>query len=300
MAENEGGDHGGKSTSEPETSTRLSAVEIHDNVLAAAEKELERPVASLFFSSLASGLAIGFSFLLGGYMMSLVSEEHARQAAAVAYPVGFILVIMARSELFTENTLTPVLAVLDRRDARSVLGTLRLWAVLLAGNLIGTFIYAWVMARTNAIEPTLHPHLMRMAEHSTGAPFGEIFYKAIFAGWLIALLTWVLASTHDSFAQITLIWILTWAIGALGFRHAIVGSVEAFYRALQPGPYTMAQALANAVVPMVLGNAVGGVGLVALLNYAQVAPERGSSAQQGSKEKEPAERSGMERARAQP
>lgn len=268
-----------RSTRRPEASTRLSALEIHDNVLAGAEKELERPSLALFFSSLASGLAIGFSFLLGGYLMTLVPDRWGLAAAAAAYPVGFIFVIMGRSELFTENTLTPVLAVLDRRDAESFRGMLRLWTILLVGNLIGTFIYAWVVARTAAIAPELHPALDRLAGHATTGAFGDILYKAVFAGWLIALLTWLLAATIDTFAQLTLIWLCTAAISALGFKHAVVGSVEAFYRAFRPGEYSWGDAFAGFVVPAVIGNAIGGVLLVALLNYGQVRPERPPSAQ---------------------
>ncbi|HEU4697745.1 MAG TPA: formate/nitrite transporter family protein [Gemmatimonadales bacterium] len=268
-----------RSARRPEASTRLSAVQIHDNVLAGAEKELERSSFSLFFSSLASGLAIGFSFLVGGYLMTLVPDGWGMAAAAAAYPIGFIFVIMGRSELFTENTLTPVLAVLDRRDLQSFLGMLRLWGILLVGNLLGTFIYAWVVARTTALAPELHPELLKLAGHATAGGFGDILYKAVFAGWLIALLTWLLAATVDTFAQLTLIWICTAAISALGFRHAVVGSVEAFYRAFRAGDYGWGHAFGDFVVPAVIGNAIGGVLLVALLNYAQVRPERPPSAQ---------------------
>jgi len=256
-----------------QSGTRLTAVEIHDNILEPGKKEMERPAASLLWSSLASGLVIGFSFLAGAFASQLVSEEHRHAAAAAAYPIGFIFVIMARSELFTENTLVPVIPFLEHRDRETFLKLLRMWGLLLLGNLIGALIFGWVLARTPVVSAELHPSLTRMAAEATSGGFGQVVYAGVFAGWLIALLTWLLASTHSTGAQIALIWLCTAPISALQFRHSIAGSVEAFYRA-SAGEASWGSMLGNFVVPSVLGNAIGGVLLVALLNYGQVAPEK--------------------------
>jgi formate-nitrite transporter family protein len=256
-----------------QSGTRLTAVEIHDNILEPGKKEMERPAASLLWSSLASGLVIGFSFLASAFASQLVSEEHRHAAAAAAYPIGFIFVIMARSELFTENTLVPVIPFLEHRDRETFLKLLRMWGLLLLGNLIGALIFGWVLARTPVVSAELHPSLTRMAAEATSGGFGQVVYAGVFAGWLIALLTWLLASTHSTGAQIALIWLCTAPISALQFRHSIAGSVEAFYRA-SAGEASWGSMLGNFVVPSVLGNAIGGVLLVALLNYGQVAPEK--------------------------
>ena len=257
-----------------ESGTRLTAVEIHENIVEPGLKELERPSSALLWSSLASGLVIGFSFLGGAYAASLVTGETGKAAAvAAAYPLGFILVIMARSELFTENTLVPVVPFLERRDRDTFLALLRVWALLLAGNLVGAAVFGWTLARTRMVEPGLHAELARIAEHTTIGGFGHVLYAGIYAGWLIALLAWLLASTHATGAQMALIWLCTAPIAALNFRHSIVGSVEAFYRAAS-GSAGWGEMLGGFVVPAVIGNAIGGVLLVALLNYGQVAAER--------------------------
>ena len=256
-----------------QSGTRLTAVEIHDNILEPGKKEMERPTASLLWSSLASGLVIGFSFLASAFASQLVSEEHRHAAAAAAYPIGFIFVIMARSELFTENTLVPVIPFLEHRDRETFLKLLRMWGLLLLGNLVGALIFGWVLARTPVVSAELHPSLTRMAAEATSGGFGQVVYAGVFAGWLIALLTWLLASTHSTGAQIALIWLCTAPISALQFRHSIAGSVEAFYRA-SAGEASWGSMLGSFVVPSVLGNAIGGVLLVALLNYGQVAPEK--------------------------
>jgi formate/nitrite transporter FocA (FNT family) len=258
---------------QPAGGTRLTAAEIHDNVREPGEKEIERPAAALLWSALASGLAIGFSFLAAAFASHLVSDQYRTAAAAAAYPLGFIFVIMARSELFTENTLVPVVPFLERRDGETFRKLMRLWALLLVGNLVGATIFAWALARTPMVEPALHEALSRLATEAVSDGFGRVLYSGVFAGWLIALLAWLLASTTYTGAQIAFIWLCTAPIHALGFKHSIAGSIEAFYLAWD-GKAGWADMLADFVVPSVLGNAIGGVLLVALLNYGQVASER--------------------------
>ncbi len=265
---------GRKSVRQPETGTRLSALEIHENIRAPAEEELERPASSLLFSSLAAGMLIGFTFLASAFVSHYASEPLKHPLASAFYPVGFMFVIMGRNELFTENTLEPVIPFLHRRDGKTLRQMIRMWGLLIVGNLVGALIFAWIIGGTTLIESSLHPSLQEVSAQSTQGGFGDVFYKAIFGGWLIALLTWVLASTADTIAQLFLIWVTTAPIAAFHFRHSIAGSVEAFYRAVT-GTAGWGEMLGGFVLPALLGNAVGGVLLVALFNYAQVAEEQG-------------------------
>lgn len=264
-----------KSVEKPEAGTRLSAAEIHDNVLGPAEEELKRSALSLLWSSLAAGLTIGFSFLMGAFAQTLVPDHLAHAAAGIVYPLGFVFVVFARSELFTENTLEPVIPLLHKRDGDTLKKMLRLWGLLLVGNLVGAVIFAFVMQRTTLIEPAVKAHLDHMARLSTSDGFGLTFTRGIMAGWLIALLTWLMASTQESIAHIVLIWLTTAPIALLNFRHSIVGSVEAFYR-VADGTASLGQMIGQFIVPAVIGNTIGGVVLVALFNYAQVHHERAS------------------------
>jgi formate/nitrite transporter FocA (FNT family) len=265
---------GKKSVRQPETGTRLSALEIHENIRAPAVEELERPASSLLFSSLAAGMLIGFSFLASGFASYYAPEPYKHALASMAYPLGFVFVIMGRSELFTENTLEPVIPLLHKRDGKTLRQLLRMWGLLIIGNLVGAAILGWLLGTTTMIEPTLHPSLQKIAADAAQGGFGEVFYKAIFGGWLIALLAWLLASTVDSIAQLFLIWVTTAPIAAFHFRHSIAGSVEVFYRAAS-GAAGWVEMLGGFVVPALIGNAIGGVILVALFNYAQVAEEHG-------------------------
>jgi len=263
---------GRKTVPRPESGTRLSALEIHENIRGPAVEELERPASSLMFSSIAAGMLIGFSFLATAFAFHYAADPYKHPLASLAYPLGFIFVIMGRSELFTENTLEPVIPLLHKRDADTLRKLLRMWGLLIVGNLIGALAFGWILGGTNIIEPSLHPSMQEVARQSTEGAFGDVFYKAIFGGWLIALLAWLLASTMETIAQLFLIWVTTAPISAFHFRHSIAGSVEAFYRAVS-GSAGWGEMLGGFVAPALLGNAVGGILLVALFNYAQVAEE---------------------------
>lgn len=267
---------GRKTVPRPESGTRLSALEIHENIRGPAVEELERPASSLLFSSLAAGMLIGFSFLASAFVSHYAPEPYKHPLASLAYPIGFMFVIMGRSELFTENTLEPVIPLLHKRDAETFNKLLRMWGLLIVGNLIGALVFGWILGVTNIIDAPLHPSMQDVARQSTEGGFGMVFYKAIFGGWLIALLAWLLASTIETTAQIFMIWVATAPISAFHFRHSIAGSVEAFYRAVT-GAAGWGEMLGSFIVPSLLGNAVGGVLLVALFNYAQVAEEHATT-----------------------
>jgi formate/nitrite transporter FocA (FNT family) len=250
-------------------STRLSAAEIHDNVLIVADEELHRPLGELAWSSLDAGLAIGFSFVAGAYLSTLVSPELGKAACAVGYPLGFVFVVLARSQLFTENTLEPVIPLLNRRDGKTLRRVLRLWGIVLPGNLVGALCFALVAARTSMFDAELHDAFLAVATRATDGGFWHVAYRGIFAGWLVALMAWLVSSTRATGAQIALVWLTTAPIAAFGFRHSIAGAVEAFYRAAA-GAASWGAMLGEFVVPAVIGNVIGGVVLVALLNYGQV------------------------------
>ena len=255
-------------SSEPEARTLFSAKEMHDHAVEVAEEELERPFTELAISSLASGLLVSFSFLAGAFLLHHGSPEHKELLVAVAYPLGFAFVVLAQHQLFTENTLEPVLPVLEKRDGESLRRMLRLWAIVLPGNLIGTAIFGFVVARTPVLEPELHDSLKNVAMDILKGGAGHVFYKAIWAGWLIALMAWLLNSTRNTVAHIMLIWLATMPIAAFGFRHSIAGASEAFYL-VSAGSISLGDALLTFELPALAGNIIGGVVLVAMVNHGQ-------------------------------
>jgi formate/nitrite transporter FocA (FNT family) len=248
--------------------TRLTASEIYENVRADAEKELERPTVSLLWSAIAAGLTIGFSFFASSYLSTLVSGPYKGAVAAAGYPLGFIFVVLARSQLFTENTLEPIIPVLHH-PSWSILGQLlSLWGIVLLGNLMGCLVFALVAEWTPMIDPELKKVLLERSVNETSGGFLLVGFRAIYAGWLVALMAWLIASTRSTTAQVILVWLTTAPIAALGFRHSIAGSVEAFYSAFAGANW--GGVLGKFIAPAVIGNIIGGVLFVALLNHGQV------------------------------
>ena len=255
-------------STEPEAGTLFSAKEMHDHATEVAEEELDRPAVELIVSAVASGLLVGFSFLAGAFLLHHGSPEHKELLVAAGYPLGFAFVVLAQHQLFTENTLEPVLPVLEKRDRESLRKMLRLWAIVLPGNLVGTAIFGFVVARTPVLDPEMHGPLTEVALDTMKGGAGLVFCKAIWAGWLIALMAWLLNATRNTMAQIVLIWLATAPIAAFGFRHSIAGATEAFYL-VSRGSISVGDALLTFEVPALLGNIIGGVILVAMVNHGQ-------------------------------
>ncbi len=249
---------------------RATAHEVFNSVMASARAELDRSSLGLAFSGLSAGLNIGFSFVAVAAVLGIAGAGGSGALlAAVAYPVGFIIIILARAQLFTENTLTPVLLVLDEFTRENLLNTLRLWGVVLASNLLGAFLFSLLLA-----EFRIAPHielgwLVAAARAAYEGAWGEQFVRGLLGGWLIAIMVWTLHVGESALAEIVLVWIAAFLIQLAGFSHSIAGAVEVLFLAHQ-GVITYLDWLLRFQIPVTLGNIAGGVVFVSLVNYAQV------------------------------
>jgi formate/nitrite transporter FocA (FNT family) len=243
---------------------------VYKAILNEAEEELERANAALFWSGLAAGLSMGFSVVAESLLRAHLPEAPWRPLVAkLGYSVGFLIVILGRQQLFTENTLTPVLPLLRRKDAGTLVNVLRLWSVVLVANLLGALAIAYVLVRTNALEPHVRAAAIAIAHEATRHDWVLTLIKGVFAGWLIALVVWVLP--YAEAARVWVIIILTYLVGLGGFSHIVAGAVEVFGLGWA-GEKPWGPILGNYMLPTLIGNIIGGVTLVAALNHAQVAP----------------------------
>lgn len=249
--------------------TSVRAQVVFESVRREGEVEINRSPVALAFSALAAGLSMGFSLVVPGLVRASLPDVPWRPLLEnLGYTVGFLIVVLGRQQLFTENTVTAILPLLDRP---SNLGKVaRLWAVVLAGNLIGAAIFAFVAAHTGAFEPNVKRALLELARQAAAPAFGTLLLRGIFAGWLIALMVWLLPAAEAG--RVFVILIITYVVGALGLSHIVAGSVEVLY-AVASGQIGWTAFFGHFFVPVVAGNAIGGVLLVALLNYGQVAAE---------------------------
>jgi len=258
----------GSEREDAERRSSVSADVVYEAVRKEGEEELSRSSSALAWSALAAGLSMGASLVAEGLIRSHLPDAPWRPLLAkLGYSVGYLIVILGRQQLFTENTLTVILPLLARKEASTLLHVARLWAVVLAANLVGVLAFAWVAGNTGVFEADLRETFLRIGQEALTGDFGTIFLRGIFAGWLIALLVWLLPAAES--ARVWVIVIITYVVGLAGFSHVIAGSLEVLYL-VTTGAASWQQYLGGYLAPTLLGNILGGVTLVAVLNHAQV------------------------------
>lgn len=246
----------------------FSADEIFQRIVATADEEFSRSNRLLFMSGVAAGLAVTLTFLARSAVTAAVPLDSAVLIGNLFYPVGFVLIVMGRYQLFTENTLTPVTLVLTR--IASVRNLLRLWGVVIVANVLGAALGALVLAATGVFTPEAAAVARGFGEHAFATAWWDLFFKAVFAGNIVAAMVWLVHASRDTTTRFLLVVFLMFLIPSTDLFHCITGACEVLYVVFQGGA-TLWAAFAEFFVPVTLGNIVGGVLLVALLNYSQTA-----------------------------
>lgn len=247
----------------------FSTDEIFQRIVATADEEFVRSNRLLFFSGLAAGLSIGLSFVARAALGSAVGDPGGL-VGGILYPIGFLLIVLGRYQLFTENTLTPVTLVLTR--IASVPQLMRVWGVVLVANVAGAALVALVLATTGVLDPEAMAGAREIAAHAFEVPVGSLFWKGVFAGWLVASMVWLNHAARDTVTRFLIVFAVMYLVPAAGLFHCIIGACEVLFLVFQGlAGFGAAAEFFGAVV---LGNTVGGVLLVALLNYSQTRQDR--------------------------
>lgn len=252
--------------------TDVTTASMYRAISRAGCHELSRPFSALWWSGVAAGLAISMSVLCKGILTALVPE--ATWAPAVTnwgYSVGFLLVIMGRLQLFTENTVTPILPLLSSPSMARLGQTGRLWLIVLSANMTGTFLAALLMAHGGVIPPFAMEGVLTVSRHyAKVAPLDHLLW-GMPAGFLIASLVWLLPRVEGA-GEVLIIALVTYFIGLGGFSHVVAGSTELFFVVLK-GELALGPAIAGGIIPALIGNVIGGTVIFAALTYAQVREE---------------------------
>jgi formate/nitrite transporter FocA (FNT family) len=246
---------------------------VYEAIYREGQHELERSNQALAWSGLAAGLSMGFSFLAEGLLRDYLPNAPWRPAVAkLGYSIGFLIVILGRQQLFTKNTLTVILPLLREKKLRILVNVARLWLVVLGANVIGALAVTWVFFHSNVCTADVKAQFVGMAAESMQFNFATNLLRAIFAGWLIALIIWLLP-----FAESAHIWIIVFFAYLLGIGHLphiIAGMMPSFFSVLN-GNQSFGEWLTGFFVPVLIGNAIGGVAVVALVVHAEFIDESG-------------------------
>ena len=253
--------------------TAIPATVVHGAILGEGEAELERHPRALAWSGLAAGISMGVTLLGQGLLLAYLPDaEWTPLLFRLGYPLGFLAVILGRQQLFTENTLTTLLPFLQNRTRRVFAKMVRLWLIVLAANLVGAGLFAFVAARTTLFPEHLKDAFLHLAVDATHGAFWPTLGGAIVAGWLIALLVWLLPAASGE-SKMAVIIVFTYVIGLSGFAHIVAGSAEVLYGVAE-GAIAWSDYWLGFFTPALIGNVIGGVVLVAILNHEQVVAGR--------------------------
>jgi len=244
------------------------AAAVHEQIRQEGEKELERDGLALLFSAIAAGISMGASLMAKGiFQVNLHEVPGGFLLENLGYTFGFIIVIMARQQLFTENTVTAVLPVMHKPTVGNGLLLLRLWGLVLLGNLIGTALASLGFIHMPIFDEVTRSAFVSISQKVMENPPDEMFANAVVSGWIIATMVWMFPSAGA--AKIWVIILMTWLVALGDLAHIVVGSVEVFYLVFN-GDIPWQQFIWPFALPTLAGNIIGGTFIFALLSHAQI------------------------------
>lgn len=259
----------GREVEEADERSSTTAKVVHEAIRLEGTEELERPSFSIAWSGLAAGMTMGCSMLGDGLLQAALPDTPWQHLlTSFGYSIGFVFVTMARQQLFTETTLTVMLPLLHKTHGPSDVA--RYWSIVFAANIVGTLFFAAAASIPGLFPPEASRAFVDLGVKATDPGFVNVLVKGVFAGWLIALMVWLLPAAAS--ARFFVIVTVTWLIGVAHFSHVIAGSAETSFAAMH-GAVTWYNYVFGFLVPALIGNSIGGIVFVALLNHAQVKEE---------------------------
>ncbi|WP_176451081.1 formate/nitrite transporter family protein [Halorubrum sp. Ea1] len=256
---------------------RFSSDEVFQRIVAAADEEVTSGGRELFFSGVAAGLAITITFML--YVSLTAATDTHPILSVLLYPLGFIYIIIGGYQLYTENTLPPVALTLERLASLPTL--LRHWGIVLAGNFTGGAFGALVLSYGGVFsDEAVVDSAIYISTGGLDVGFWPLFFKAAMAGLIVAGVVWVGFASTNSVTRLLVVYLAFLAIPLGNLYHVVVSFTEVLYLlfaqnlGLYTGGISLVGSLGGFVAPVLLGNTVGGVVLVTIVNYFQTSEER--------------------------
>lgn len=216
--------------------------------------------------------------------------------AGAIFGTGLMLVVLAGGELFTGNTMLVGALAVRRIRLRDLL---RNWFLVYAGNLAGSLFVAWLMVESGLFHSganLLGGITIKIAAYKTGLDFGPALALGLLCNWLVCLAIWLATGARDMAGKILGIFFPIWLFITSGFEHSVAnmyyipagllaaGHPEWLEAARAAGTtqaalegLTWANFFLRNLLPVTLGNILGGGGLVMLAYWLAYGRPRGSS-----------------------
>ena len=251
----------------------------------AALKKAQLPVSKMLVLGILAGAFIAFASEgsnMAAFNLLAFPESFGlgRCVAGVVFPTGLMLVVLAGGELFTGNTLMGIACLQRRIRIRAML---RNWFWVYLGNLIGSVFLAHMMAHSglfNSGAGLLGGVTIKIAAGKVSLPFLSAFYLGIMCNWLVCLAVWIASGAQDMAGKILGIFCPIWLFITSGFEHCVANMyyIPAGIMAKSNPAWATASGLSpekldaltwsafalNNLLPVTLGNIVGGLGFVGM------------------------------------
>ncbi|WP_084397857.1 formate/nitrite transporter family protein [Henriciella aquimarina] len=251
--------------------TKLKSRMVYEVIRQEGRSELSRPQSSIWWSGIAAGISISISLAMEAMLRTGLPDREWRPLIEnFGYASGFLIVMLGRMQLFTENTLTVVLPTLADPCKRTILGTARLWSTVFLANMIGTAVAAAFFVYGGALQPEVKQAAVEIGHHVAGWTAWETFLKAMPAGFLVAALVWIRPGSEGN--EFWVIVFFTYLIALGDFAHVVVGATELFLVGFE-GDQSFLKLIGVNLLPTLMGNIIGGAGLFAMLAWGQVHAE---------------------------
>jgi formate/nitrite transporter FocA (FNT family) len=245
--------------------------EIYERTKKEGRRRLSRPVLELGATAIVGGfdVAVGLAifFLTSAELAPRIGVNAAHFAGAIGFGIGFVFIVVGRSELFTENFLVPITGL--TRDRGSWLKLGELWVISLVLNLAGGALLAVVLTSHGVLRPGSSQAAVRLADNLASYSPGTAFLSGLVAGALMTVLTWFVEGAAESMGvRIVMAWIVGFVLVLGSFDHAIVGTIEMFY-GIRSGAHIGYDQLFSNLGIAVASNLIGGLALVTFARSAQ-------------------------------
>lgn len=242
---------------------------VYQKLVEAGEKKGNLPAGKIFIMGIVAGVFIAFGALLalsvGGSCPGLVGSNPGVQKlllGIIGLPFGLFLVLNCGVELFTGNTALLTASVLE---GKSTMGQLvKSWVFSYFGNLVGCLLAISVFSAAG-VTSTANP-AVAIATAKTSLPFMQAFLRGILANWLVCLAIWMATASSTMSGKVLGIFIPISSFVAMGFEHSVANMFFIPFGIKLGAGLTFATFCTTNLIPVTLGNIVGGAVCLAMLN----------------------------------
>ena len=240
-----------------------------------------------FYQMLLLGILAGAYIGFGGFLYTVVTQDLSKYAGmglskllgGASFTVGLMLVVIAGGELFTGNCLIPIGIMKGCVTPGAVAKN---WIFVYFSNLIGSILLAYLIFYSGLASELVGANALKIASNKMALAFGPAFFRGILCNWLVVLAVWMSMAAEDVASKIFSIFFPIMAFVASGFEHSIanmyfmtIGILLRHNEALIAQAGLTDQALnvlslkgfMSNIIPVTLGNIVGGVLFVAVFYY---------------------------------